>query len=166
VCVRIFTKQELKGINMLDTVALAKIVTSLLAPAIPYLIKGGEQAWGEASKKIGADTWGLAKTIWMKVVSSSKSKPNGEEKTTEVIKAATEVANNPSDEDAQAALRLQIKKLLTDYPELGLEIEKELNEAKAASTQINTRIGGIDISGGATVTNTGNIVGGNQTIGN
>jgi hypothetical protein len=166
VCARIFTKQELKGINMLDTVALAKIVTSLLAPAIPYLIKGGEQAWGEASKKIGADTWGLAKNIWMKVVSPSKSKPNAEEKTTEVIKAATEVANNPADEDAQAALRFQIKKLLTDDPELSLEIEKTLNEAKNSSGQTNVRIGGVDISGGATVTNSGNIVGGNQTISN
>jgi uncharacterized membrane protein len=152
--------------NMLDTVALAKIVTSLLAPAIPYLIKGGEQAWEEAAKKIGSDTWGLTKTIWMKFVSPSKSKTNGEEKNIEVIKAATEVANNPSDEDAQAALRFQIKKLLTDDPELGVEIEKAINQAKATSSQINTRIGGVDISGGATVTNSGNIVGGNQTIGN
>jgi hypothetical protein len=151
---------------MLDTVALAKIVTSLLAPAIPYLIKGGEQAWGEASKKIGADTWGLAKTIWMKFASPSKSKPNGEEKTTEVIKAATEVANNPSDEDAQAALRFQIKKLLTEDSELSLEIDKVLKEAKASSSQTSIRIGGVDISGGATVANLGNIVGGNQTISN
>jgi hypothetical protein len=150
---------------MLDTVALAKIITSLLSPAIPYLIKGGDQAWGEASKKIGADTWELTKTIWMKFA-SSKSKPNGEEKTIEVIKAATEVANNPSDEDAQAALRFQIKKLLTEDPELSLEIYKVLNEAKASSSQTSIRIGGVDISGGATVTNSGNIVGGNQTISN
>jgi hypothetical protein len=150
---------------MLDTVALAKIITSLLSPAIPYLIKGGDQAWGEASKKIGADTWELTKTIWMKFA-SSKSKPNGEEKTIEVIKAATEVANNPSDEDAQAALRFQIKKLLTEDPELSLEIYKVLNEAKASSSQTSIRIGGVDISGGANVTNSGNIVGGNQTISN
>ncbi|WP_310487844.1 hypothetical protein [Chamaesiphon sp. VAR_69_metabat_338] len=146
--------------------ALARIVTSLLAPAIPYLIKGGEQAWGEASKKIGADTWGLTKTIWMKFASPSKSKPNGEEKTIEVIKAATEVANNPSDEDAQAALRFHIKKLLTDDPELSLEIEKAINEAKTSSSQASIRIGGVDISGGATVNNSGTIVGGNQRISN
>ncbi|WP_265415785.1 hypothetical protein [Aphanothece sacrum] len=41
---------------MLDVVALSKTVTSFLAPSIPYLLKGGEQAWGEASKKIGSDT--------------------------------------------------------------------------------------------------------------
>jgi len=151
---------------MLDAAALAKMVTSLLAPAIPYLLKGGEQAWGEASKKIGTDTWEWAKATWTKLVSRSKSKLGGEEKTTEIVKAATEVANNPSDEDAQAALRFQIKKLLTDDPELGLEIEKALNEAKKSSDQTRIRIGGVDISGEATVTNSGNIVGGNQTIGN
>lgn len=146
---------------MLDTSALAKMVTSLLVPAIPYLIKGGEQAWEEASKKMGTDTWEWAKAIWTKLVSRSKSKP---EKTMEIVKAATEVANAPADEDAQAALRLQIKKLLTDDLQLGLEIEKALNLARNSSAQTNIRIGGIDISGGATVTNSGNIVGGNQTI--
>lgn len=151
---------------MVDAAALAKIVTSLLTPAIPYLLTGGEKAWGEASKKIGTDTWEWAKTIWTKLVSRSKSKSGETEKNTEIVKAATEVAKNPSDEDAQAALRLQIKKLLTDDPELGLEIEKALNEVKASSTQTNIRIGGVDIAGGATVTNMGNIVGGNQTMGN
>jgi hypothetical protein len=151
---------------MLDAAALAKMVTSLLVPALPYLLKGGEQVWGEASKKIGTDTWEWAKAIWTKLISRSKSKPGEEEKTTEIVKAATEVSNNPSDEDALAALRFQIKKLLTDDPELGLEIEKALNEAKNSSAQTSIRIGGVDISGGANVTNSGNIVGGNQTIGN
>lgn len=151
---------------MLDAATLARMVTSLLAPAIPFLLKGSEQAWGEASKKIGTDTWEWAKAIWTKLVSRSKTKLGGEEKNTEIVKAATEVADNPSDEDAQAALRFQIKKLLTDDPELGLEIEKALNEAKNSSIQTSIRIGGIDISGGATVTNSGNIIGGNQTIDN
>jgi hypothetical protein len=155
-----------KGQSMLDVAALAKMVTSLLAPAIPFLIKGGEQAWVEASKNIGADTWTRAKNIWMKLVSCSESKPNGEETTQEIIKAATDVANNPSDGDAQAALRFQIKKLLTDAPELSLEIAKALDEAKASSAQTSIRVGGVYISGKSTVTNSGNIVGGNQLIGN
>lgn len=150
---------------MLDTAALAKIVTSLLAPAIPYLLKGGEHAWGEASKKMGGDTWEWAKAIWTKLISHSKSKLDGEEKTTEIVKAATEFANNPSDEDAQATLRFQIKKLLTEDPELSLELSQSLNLAKNSSAQTSIRIGGVDISGEANVTNLGNIVGGNQTIG-
>jgi hypothetical protein len=149
---------------MLDAAALAKMVTSLLAPAIPYLLKGGEQAWGEASKKIGTDIWEGAKATWTKLASHSKSKPEVENKMPEIVKAAREVANNPSDEDAQAALRFQIKKLLIHDPELGLEIEKALNEAKHSSAQTAIHIGGVDISGGANVTNSGNIAGGNQTI--
>ena len=151
---------------MLDAAALARMVTSLLAPAIPYLLKGGDQAWGEASKKIGTDTWEWTKAIWTKLVSRSKTKPDGEEKNTEIVRAATEVANNPSDEDAQAALCFQIKKLLTNDPDLCMEIEKVLKEAKNSSVQTSIRIGGVDISGGATVANSGNIVGGNQTIDN
>jgi len=42
---------------MLDAAALAKVITSVLAPAVPYLVKAGDQAWGEASKKLGADVW-------------------------------------------------------------------------------------------------------------
>jgi len=151
---------------MLDLAVLAKMVTSLLIPATPYLLKGGEQALGEASKKIGTDTWEWAKTIWMKLLSHSKSKPNGEGTATEILKAATEVANDLSDEDAQAALRFQIKKLLMNDPELTLEIEKVFDKIKASSAQTTTRIGGIDISSGANVSNSGNIVGGNQKIGN
>jgi hypothetical protein len=149
---------------MLDATALAKMVTSFLAPAIPYLLKGGEQAWGEASKKLGADTWEWAKTIWAKLISNLKLKPNGQEVTQEIVKAATDMSNNPSDEDAQAALRFKLKKLLTDEPELSLEIAKILEEAKASSAQTNVRIGGVNISDRASVTNLGNIVGGNQTL--
>lgn len=149
---------------MLNAAALAKMATSLLTPAIPYLLKGGKEAWGEASKKMGSDTWDWAKTVWMKLLSHSKSRPTGEEMTSEIEKAATEVADNPTDEDAQAALRFQIKKLLTDNSELSLEISKIFEAIKASSTQTNIRIGGIDISRGSAVSNSGNMVGGNQTI--
>ena len=147
---------------MLDIIALAKIVTSLLTPALPYLLKGSDSAWGEASKKIGADTWEWTKSIWFKLVSNPKANPNRGELATEVVKAATEVANDPSDEDAQAALRLQIKKLLTGDPELGLEITKVINEAKESSSEMSIRIGGVDISGN--VTNYGDIIGRDKTI--
>jgi hypothetical protein len=157
--------KKFRGKSMLDATALAKMVTSFLVPAIPYLLKGGEQAWGEASKKLGADTWESAKTIWAKLTSSLKLKPNGQEVAQEIVKAATNMSNNISDEDAQAALRFQLKKLLTDDPELSLEIAGILDEAKASSAQANILIGGIDISGGSSVTNLGNIIGGNQTLG-
>ncbi len=151
---------------MLETPLLAQMVTSLIVPAIPYLLKGGEQAWTEASKKIGTDTWEWAKTIWTNLVSYSKSKSNGEETVKEVLKAAQELADNPADPDAEVVLRVQIKKLLASDPELSLEIEKALNEAEKSGVPTSIRVGGVDISGGANVTNSGNLVGGNQTFTN
>ena len=149
---------------MVDAAALAKTITLLLSPTIPYLLKGGEQAIGEASKKIGSDAWELAKSIWTKLTSRPKSNKKAEEVTTEIVKAAIEVANNPSDEDAQVSLRFQIKKLLADDPELSRAIAKAIEDSKSSSVHTNIRVGGVDISSGATVNNLGNIVGGNQTI--
>lgn len=151
---------------MLEPDQLARTVTSLVSPAIPYLLKGGEQALQEASKKIGTDTWEWLKIIWTKLTSASQSQPNQQQNITEIIETATEVANNPSDQDAQAVLSWQIKKLLTNNPELSLEIEKVVEKAQKSSTQTTIRIGGVDISGEAKVANLGNIVGGNQTINN
>lgn len=150
---------------MLDAAALAKVVTSFLAPAVPYLLKAGDQAWGEASKKLGADVWDWSKAIWTKLIDRLKAKPGGEESAAELVKTATDLSNNPSDEDAQAAFRFQLKKILTDDPELRSEVAKVLDDAKSSSAQTNIRIGGVDISGGSTLTNLGNIVGGNQTLG-
>jgi hypothetical protein len=86
--------------------------------------------------------------------------------TNEVEKAAGEIVNNPSDKDAQAALRFQIKKLLNDAPEkLRQEIYNTLNKTENTSGQTSITIGGVHISGESSVANSGNIVGGNQTIG-
>jgi hypothetical protein len=144
---------------MLDVTLLAKDITTLLVPAIPFLLKGGEKAFEEASKKIGGDTWGLAKSTWEKLTSLSKSND-------EVEKAAEEIVNDPSDKDAQAALRFQIKKLLNDAPEeLRQEIYNILNKTENTSGQTSITIGGVHISGESRVANSGNIVGGNQTTG-
>ena len=144
---------------MLDVTLLAKDITTLLVPAIPFLLKGGEKAFEEASKKIGGDTWELAKSTWEKLTSFSRS--NGE-----VEKAAGEIVNNPSDQDAQAVLRFQVKKLLNDAPEeLRQEIYNILNKTENTSGKNSITIGGVHISGESSVANLGNIVGGNQTIG-
>jgi hypothetical protein len=144
---------------MLDVTLLAKDITTLLVPAIPFLLKGGEKAFEEASKKIGGDTWELAKSTWEKLISLSKSND-------EVGKAAGEIVNNPSDQDAQAALPFQIKKLLNDAPEeLRQEIYNILNKTENTSGKTSIIIGGVHFSEGSRVANSGNIVGGNQTTG-
>jgi hypothetical protein len=149
---------------MLEAAALAKVVTSVITPAAPYLLKAGDQVWAEASKKMGVEVWEGAKALWTRLLDRLKAKPGNEEKAIELVKTATDLSNNPSDEDAQAAFRFQLKKILTLDPELCSEIAQLLNHAQP-SAQANTRVGGVDISSGSTLTNLGNIVGGNQTIG-
>jgi hypothetical protein len=150
---------------MVDPGTLSKIFVSFLAPVTPYLLKGGEQAWSEASKKIGPDLWEWVKKSWMKLISRAQSKlSGGESSTADILKAAQEVAEHPADEDAKAALRFQVKKLLAEDPELSLEMEKTLETAQKSAAEQGIRIGGVDISGGSTVTNSGSIVGGNQII--
>ncbi|GGA15401.1 hypothetical protein [Okeania sp. KiyG1] len=150
---------------MLEAAPLAEKVTSFIVPAIPYLLKkGGEEVFAGASRKVGADTLEWAKTIWEKLV--SRSGPKSNEKEAAITEAATEVANSPSDEDAQAMLRFQIKKLLTDNPQVSSEIEKLLHQAKTSSTQTEIHIGGVHISGSTVSQTNGDIVGGDKTVGN
>jgi hypothetical protein len=148
---------------MINSDALAKIVTSFLAPAVPYMLKGRDQAWGEASKKMGADAWDLSKAIWRKLLDSFISKSDGEQSKVYLLKTVTDLSNNPSDEDAQAAFRFQLKKIFKDDPELCSEVAKVIDDAKVSSAQTNWQSGGVNISG-STLKNVGNIVGGNQVF--
>lgn len=91
----------------MDLTQLAQVVTAFLAPFLPYLLKAGEKAAEEAGKKLGGDAWERAKMLWGKLRPKVEAKPAAQE-------AVKDVAGAPQDEDAQAALRLQLKKLLTE----------------------------------------------------
>ena len=80
-------------------------LTALLAPHLPTLMKLGGKAAESAASKVGADTWETVKKIWAKLSPRIEAKESAKE-------AAIDVANNPDDEDLQAALRVQLKKLL------------------------------------------------------
>ena len=57
------------------------------------------------------------------------------------LDAATEAIQSPKDEDAQAALRLQLKKLFTDNAGLGDEIAELLKDAKTSRRSGSQRVG-------------------------
>jgi hypothetical protein len=59
----------------------------------------------EAGKQLGVDAWEKAKSLWGKLRPQVDAKPAAQE-------AAQDVAETSDNEDAQAALRLQLKKLL------------------------------------------------------
>ncbi len=98
----------------------AATLTAFLAPVLPFLLKVGSKAAEGAMQQVGVDTWGKAKAVWEKL------RPKVEEK--EAAKeAAEDVAAAPDDEDLQAALRVQLKKILEKNEALAKEIAQLMN---------------------------------------
>jgi hypothetical protein len=113
----------------MDIVALTQSVAPLLIPLMPYLLKMGEKAAEEAGEKIGGATWEWGKGLWNKLRAKVEAKPAA-------IEAAHEVAKNPDDVDAQAALRLQLRKLLEGDPTLAEEVYELVEKAQAAGVTV------------------------------
>lgn len=123
---------------MIDVNALAQAVTALLAPALPILVKVGDGALG----KIGSDISDKVKTLWVKLRPRLQAKSSAQD-------VIAEVVNNPNDEDAKAALRLQIRKLLSEDAEFAAEISKAFATDPTTSATVVQRDGGINVGGNA-----------------
>jgi len=121
-----------------------------LTPFLPYLLKVGEKAAEEAGKKLGEAAWDRAKALWAHLRPKVEAKPTAQE-------AVQEVAAHPDDKDAQAALRLQLRKILAEDEDFVTEVARLWEEAKAvgvtviASGDRSVAIGG-DVSGSVFVT--------------
>lgn len=107
----------------MDVVSLAKDAVALLAPALPYLLMAGNKAVEKVGEKIGGDAMDYAKTLWVKLRPKAEARPALQEAINDVVAA-------PKDEDAQAQLRVQLKKLLTDDAGFASELESILAAAK------------------------------------
>jgi hypothetical protein len=103
------------------------VLTAFLAPFLPFLLKLGTKASESVATKVGEDAWKKAKEIWTQLGPKVEAKEAAKE-------AVTDVANNPEDEDLQAVLRVQLKKLIEPDQELAAAIEKILNEKAADGT--------------------------------
>ncbi len=134
----------------MDVTTLAKDVAAFLAPFLPYLLKAGEKAAEEAGKKLGGDAWDKAKSLWGKLRPRVEAKPAAQE-------AIKDAAAAPQDEDAQGALRQQLKKILAEDEALAAEVARLWEEIKAAGVHVtasgsrSVAIGG-DASGSVIIT--------------
>jgi hypothetical protein len=134
----------------MDIVALTHAVTTTLVPVLPYLLKAGEKAAEEAGKKAAGETWDWAKELWTRLRPKVEAKPAA-------LEAVRDVAQTPDDEDAQAALRVQLKKLLAEDQTLTEEVTDWWQRAKAAGVMVtasgdrSVAIGG-DVLGSTIVT--------------
>jgi hypothetical protein len=113
----------------MDVITLAKDLAVFLTPLLPYLLKAGEKAAEEAGKKLGGDAWDRAKGLWVKLRPKVEAKPAAQE-------AVQDAAAAPNDEEIQAALRLQLRKLLAEDAVLAGEIERLWQEAQRAGATV------------------------------
>jgi hypothetical protein len=112
----------------MDIVApLAGQVVQILAPFLPYLVKVGEGLGEEAAEHVQDQSRELATKLWARLSGKVAAKPAAQE-------AATDLAAQPADEDARAAMRIQLRKLLADDAGLRRELEGLLKAADSAGT--------------------------------
>lgn len=97
--------------------ALVASLAATLAPALPYILMAATGAAEKVGEKIADATLDGAKSLWNKIARVENPF---------LIQAAQEVAKAPSDPDATAALRLQLRKILEADPALRAELEKEI----------------------------------------
>jgi hypothetical protein len=120
----------------MDAVApLAGQLVQVLTPFLPYLVKAGEGLGGRAAHEIEDKGWDLASKLWSRLGAKVDAKPAAQE-------AAADLATQPEDEDAQAALRIQLKKLLAEDPSLHQEIEAMLAEAHTSGGTVTVSVTG------------------------
>ena len=103
------------------------VLATFLAPFLPTLMQLGNKAAEAAAGKFGEDAWNKAKAVWEKLHPKVEAKEAA-------LEAATDVANNPEDEDLQAALRVQLKKLLEQDEALTKAIFQIMEEKAADGT--------------------------------
>lgn len=101
------------------------ILTTFLAPFLPFLIKQGEEAAQAAIERFGAAAWKRAQKLWERL------RPRVEDKEA-AREAADDVAAAPDDELARASFQLQLRKLLGDDPDLAKELAEMLEENRRA----------------------------------
>ena len=130
----------------MDIGALTQTIITYILPALPFLTVLGTKAAEKAAEEIGADAWETAQGLWKKISPSIDEKPTAAE-------AVEDAAKHSDDEDAVAALRHQLKKILTDKPELADELSSLLADAPRAAGNI------VNVSGSRNVTAGGNMTG-------
>jgi hypothetical protein len=134
----------------MDIGTIASSLTTALVPLLPYLLKAGEKAAEETGKAVAGQSWEWGKSLWTKLKPKVEAKPAA-------LEAAQDVAQAPEDEDLQAVLRVQLRKLLTEEQSLAEEVSRWLEQGRAAGITVtasgerNVAIDG-DVKGSTIVT--------------
>lgn len=136
----------------MDTAELTSALTGLLAKVLPYLIKGGETAAEEAGKQLGKEVWEAGKALWARLRAKLDRRPAAQE-------AAQDVADAPQDTDRQAALRVQLKKLLEADTDFAAWVEQWWKET---APRVSYHA---EVHGGVSAQGSGSVAGGQVAVG-
>jgi hypothetical protein len=129
----------------MDPKLLADALTTLLAPALPFLLSGGTELVEEAGKKLGEEGVTLVRKLWGKLRFKVEEKPT-------LVEAAVEVSRTPEDAAALDTLRLQLRKLLEAEPVLAAELARLVETAPQFQAEVH--------GAGTVVQGSGNVVAG------
>ncbi|MEN8167000.1 MAG: hypothetical protein ABFR65_05910 [Pseudomonadota bacterium] len=99
------------------------VLTTLIAPALPYLVKGGEKLAEMTAEKIGGAAPELIKRIWERLRGAVDKSPAAKE-------IVADLAESPDDEGYQVAFQSQLKKILEKDEDLARQLAELLQEAK------------------------------------
>ncbi len=135
-----------------DVTTLAAGAVAALVPALPMLVDVGKGAAGEIGKRTVGKVSDAALGIWHLLRPKVDASPV-------LAEAVTDLAQSPDDEDAQAALRVQIRKALTADPELAAQLQRVMENSQTSVTQTvvgsGNVVAGRDMKGNTITTNTG-----------
>lgn len=131
------------------------VLSSFLAPFLPYLLQTGQDLGEEAVRKLGAEASGFASRIWARLRAKVEEKPAAQE-------AAADVAAAVEDPRALGALELQLEKLLAADAELAADIAVLLAEAEKAGV---VATGERSVAIGGSVTTSTIVTGDQNTLG-
>lgn len=135
----------------MEPLTLAATAVAFLSP---YLAKAGEKAVEEVGKKLPT----AVGKLWQAIMARCKDKPAAAE-------AVKDVVAQSQDEDNQAALRKELRKVLEAEPAFVAELERLLATAQreAGDTITNTGSGAVATHGGVAAGQGGAAIGGNVT---
>jgi hypothetical protein len=113
----------------MDINTLVQGISAILVPALPYLTEFGGKMAESAAEKIGEDLWEGGMKIWGKLKGLFESHPAA-------LEAAKDVVAAPDDGDAQAALRQQLKKIISGDRSLAAELEQLLGQLRQQNVTV------------------------------
>ena len=128
---------------------ISVLATTIVAILVPYFHEAGKAF----ASKAGEAAWEKCEAIYQAIKTKFQSKASAQE-------ALDDLKTTPEDEDSQAALRKELKKLLTTDSKFHDDLQKLVLEAKQIGIVVSGS-GAVATSGGTAAGENGIAIGGN-----